>query len=526
MFRFRETTMRTKLLWLSPLALVVVLVPIGACREKPRSVRPLVNASLLTPSQFDPAQSAGFFCGIRRFSNKELTEVQFAADDAVDLAYTFALEKTDLLRPSRVTIALSGNPSKSNSKERLRRLKAAGARIVMDASGEKLRQLLHEQATLAGRGGVFITSFATHGFNSDGIPYLLAPDSKFLDVETSLSVPDIAEIAGRSTARSLILLDACRERVSSVTRAGLVERRAAATLMDKMTRVEGQVIFSAAAPGGYAYDDPKRGNGVFTAEIIESLRCAGTDRGMVTVEQLAKDVEREVLRFLKKRNPSLKKATQLSTEGSTVSMPLARCRPGAEPFVPIARVDVRDATIRAVDAKGQPRWEKTLGGAIRHTYVGPLFREKTNYLVVLSDERNDASLVTIYDSAGNVFASYDHDGPLRHMEVQRESKKHNPRVILAGTRRHLPATLAIADSAPTVLLLGPEPRGGLREEWYGAIRNARDPITRLRVGDAGKNREISVITSAGNTIRVDFDGNLKKIDGPRSSSVQFSRIRP
>lgn len=503
--------MRTKLLWLSlPLSLLALLPLATGCRDNARSVRPSVNAaSLLSSPQFDPAQSAGFFCGVRQFPrNRELTQVQFAADDAVDLAYTLAIENDDLLLPSRVTIALSGKPFKDESKQRLRALKAAGARIVMDIAGDDLRQLLHEQATLAGRGGVFIASFATHGFNSDGIPYLLAPDSKFLDVESSISVPEISEIAGSSAARSLILLDACRERVSSVTRAGSVEPRAAASFIESMKKIEGQVIFSAAPPGGYAYDDPERRNGVFTAAVIDSLQCEGTQRTMVTVDSLAKNVERKVLRFLRKKDPSLRKATQLSTEGSTRSMPLARCRPPLPTIPDIARVETRGSSIVAFDAHGRSLWQKTLGGSIRLAHIGQLFREKTTYVVVLSDERNDAALVSIYDNAGNLFASYDHKGPLRHMEVQRPTGSHNPRIVLAGMRRNIATQLGLTGPVPTVLQLWPRNTGGVSEDWCTPIGRPRETITKLQIASEGKKREIVVTTSAGNTVRLDFKGNV------------------
>ena len=503
--------MRTKLLWLSlSLSLLAMVVPFG-CRNNTRSVRPSVNtASLATlPSHFDPGQSAGFFCGNRLFPrNRELTQVQFAADDAVDLAYTLAMENNDLLRPSRVTIALSGNPSKGDSKERLRLLKAAGARVVMVDAAEDIRQLLHEQAALAGRGGLFIASFATHGFHSDGIPYLLAPDSKFLDVETSIPVPEIAEIAGSSAARSLVLLDACRERVSRVTRAGSREPRAAATLLELMAKIEGQVIFSAAPPGGYAYDDPERGNGVFTAAIIDSLQCEGTNRAMVNVDSLAKSVERKVLHFLKKRDPSAKKATQLSTEGSTRLMPLAQCRTVPPPIVPIERVVSRGSNFIAFNANGDAVWEKTLDGEIRDTYVGPLFREKTNYVVVLSDDGSDAARVSIYDSAGNLFGDYPHNGPVLHMEVHKPTASHNPRIFLAGMRRNLATQLGLTGSVPTVQRLWAEKPGPLTEEWCVPIGRPRETVTKFGITGKGKTGAIVVSTSAGKTIRLDFKGNV------------------
>jgi hypothetical protein len=189
-------------------------------------------------------------------------------------------------------------------------------------------------------------------------------------------------------------------------------------------------------------------------------------------------------------------------------MPLARCRPVPQPIAPIERVVVQGSTVIAFDAKGHSPWRKTLGGAIRQTYVGPLFREKTNYVVVLSDEGTNAARVYIYDSAGNVFAEYPHNGPIRHMEVQRPTASHNPRIFLAGMRLNAAAQLGLTGSVPTVTRLWPRNSGGLSEEWSVPIGRPRETITQFEIAGEGKNRAIVVTTSARKTIRLDIKGNV------------------
>ena len=165
-------------------------------------------------------------------------------------------------------------------------------------------------------------------------------------------------------------------------------------------------------------------------------------------------------------------------------------------------------SIECHDAHGRSLWQKTLGGSIRLAHIGQLFREKTTYVVVLSDERNDAALVSIYDNAGNLFASYDHKGPLRHMEVQRPTGSHNPRIVLAGMRRNIATQLGLTGPVPTVLQLWPRNTGGVSEDWCTPIGRPRETITKLQIASEGKKREIVVTTSAGNTVRLDFKGNV------------------
>src|SRR5262245_35718830 len=73
---------------------------------------------------FDPEQSAALFVGVSRFPyDSTLAEVHYAVDDAVDLAVVLALdERVRLVPPSRVILALSGEPQKPESRKNLERL--------------------------------------------------------------------------------------------------------------------------------------------------------------------------------------------------------------------------------------------------------------------------------------------------------------------------------------------------------------------------------------------------------------------
>lgn len=278
----------------------------------------------------ESSQSAALFVGIRDFPyDGTLTEVRYAVDDAVDLAYAVAIERQPrLVDPKRVVLALSGEPQKPESIERLERLVEAGAQ--KSAAGQSdLLTLLEEQSRAVGTNGLLVIAFATHGISYEGTQYLLPSTAMLHHVQTMISEAKVRDIVAQARVpRSLILLDACRRALTSDTRAGEADPRSAAALLRELASVTGQIVFSAAAAGEYAYDDDVRRNGVFTATLLDGLRCeaASDPRGFITVETLAAYVEEQVLSWIQKhRDPQARRATQLHSEGRSRAMPLAVC---------------------------------------------------------------------------------------------------------------------------------------------------------------------------------------------------------
>jgi uncharacterized caspase-like protein len=319
---------------------------------------------------FDPSQSAALFVGVRLFPyDGTLAEVRYAVDDAIDLATVLALdEHVRLVEPSRVVLALSGEPQKSDSRRNLERLVAAGARI-RSAGGPDILNVLDEQSRAAGKNGVLILAFATHGYTRDGTLYLLTATSILRHHEGEIAESEIRDIASQSdAARSLILVDACRERLTSDRRGHGPDARSAAPLLRAMESVYGQVVLSAAAAGQYAYDDDVRRNGVFTATLIDGLRCqaAADPRGLITADSLASFVEQHVLAWIRKyRDPGITHATQVSCEGSAKTMPLAQCRSSSggsaapatsitAPTKPTPSSPIRSIAVVAFSEKGEP----------------------------------------------------------------------------------------------------------------------------------------------------------------------------
>lgn len=277
-----------------------------------------------------PGESAALFVGVREFPYDDtLTEVRYAVDDAVDLAFLLAIErKPHLVDANRVVLALSGDPQKPQSQRNLEVLVAAGAQVKPAGQSDVLK-LLGEQARAVGPGGVLIVAFATHGVSEEGTQYLLTASSILEHRQTSISETKVRDIVSRAgVPRALILLDACRQRLTSDIRNGEPDPRSAAALLRAIGEVNGQVVFSAAAAGDYAYDDDALRNGVFTAAVMAGLRCkAATDaQGFVTVDTLSTYVEDRVLQWVRKnRDPNAKRATQLECQGRSKAMPLSIC---------------------------------------------------------------------------------------------------------------------------------------------------------------------------------------------------------
>ena len=303
-----------------------------------------VRATSTPAGPVEPSESAALFVGVREFLyDRTLTDVRYAVDDAVDLAFLLSIERTPrLVEPRRVILSLSGDPQKKESKEKLRRLREAGASVRAAGQSDVLT-LLEAQSRAVGANGLLIVAVATHGVNDGGTQYLLTASSVLRHRgQTSLSEATIRDVISRAgVGRALVLLDACRERLTRDIRAGEADPRSSAAMMKALGEVTGHVVLSAAAEGQYAYDDDAIGNGVFTAAVMDGLRCsaATNEEGFVTVDTLSTYVEARVLEWVRRnQDRNARVATQLQCQGLSKRMPLSACATGseraAEPRVP------------------------------------------------------------------------------------------------------------------------------------------------------------------------------------------------
>jgi hypothetical protein len=535
---------------------VILLIgaPLVHRRSASRGVRLLPQPAPPEPRLFDPHQSAALFIGVRKFTRDESTlEVPYAADDAVDLAYMFALDRrVALVSPSRVVIALSGRPQKEGSRRRLRALQQAGATIEKTDPGD-IVTLLKRQAAMAGRNGILIVSIATHGFvNHAGVPYILGSTSVFPYPETALPSPTLFDIAARSEARrSLFFIDACRERISGNVRAG-PSPATAAPLLGRMGRVNGQVVFYAAAAGGYAYDED--GNGVFTKAVLDGLNCkAALVRSAVTVDTLRTFVERSVRTWIRQhRDTGLGAATQVSMDGDSKNMPLSACAgpPPRPPPDDVARAAYDGSNVTAFSASGARLWSRDLSGPISRAEVADLDgdgshevvvglntsikvfdragtniwsadesmkmrtlliehllrRDPSLQITVLWDDRQQSrSSVSTYAASGERLSTYSHDGRLQHIAIDRPTSHHNRRIIATGTDNRGGAIFGINKPLAGVLMLDMN----RKLLWKGVLFPPSERIARFDVVSRDKySREITLSTTEGHEIHLDFDGNV------------------
>lgn len=240
--------------------------------------------------------SAGVFIGIEKFSyDFSLTDVTYAVNDAVDLAYAVAIER-GLVPANRVLLLLAGEPG-VQSRDRLEKLIAAGARR-QSARQADIYSLVNEQSRLVGEGGVLLISIATHGFR-DGAEHLLMAEDSLLQFGTGVTADNLLQAteAGSSGLR-LLILDACRERLVKPHRRGSgrgdeLDHRSVmrSEFVEKMASRPGYAVFSAASEGEYA--EARDGNGLFTRAILDGLRCKEGER-LKTLADLGSFVRSEV----------------------------------------------------------------------------------------------------------------------------------------------------------------------------------------------------------------------------------------
>ena len=497
-----------------------------------RSVGPVQLASMSAkPPKFSREESAALFVGVREFRHDKALTVPFAVDDAVDLAYRFTLDqRVGLVPPRRVVLALSGTPQKEESKRRLQELKDADVRMENATSGDIL-SLLREQVAKTGPNGMFVLSLATHGFQQDGDSYILGSTSTFGASETSLRLATLVDIAA-VVPRSLIFIDACRDRIGQTSRGASPDPAAAAPHIRRMSAVQGQVIFYAAAPGEYAYDDEVHQNGVFTKAVLDGLACeASAPNGTVIAQTLHTYVDREVRHWIQKNhNRIVDPATQISMEGTTRNMPVSECW---RPPGPRIRVAVDDGRVTAYSEEDKPLWRREFaqfvaaaavdldadafyevvvglrdrllvldrdgkprllrrgnGADLRLFTTADVFEKKTAYVLAVWYDGRSSSL-TLIDPKGKEHSTFSYAGELTHVAVGRPTRMHAPKIV--------------ATTRDSILLL--HPRQLEKDVPLWQRRRSGDTIRDLRILDDNRDSQSDiVITTTAGTSSFTFDG--------------------
>jgi hypothetical protein len=401
----------------------------------------LIGAQMLPePETFDPAHSAALFVGVRDF-DADIPLVRYAVDDAVDLAYAFSIaRRSALVPPARVVLALSGRPAKEDSRQRLRELEQAGATIA-SPTAEEIVTLLERQRKQVTGAGILIVSFATHGFLDEGEHYLLGKSSTF-DPDTALRASRVLDEAALAV-RSLVLVDACRDRMPDSSRAADNGPDSTAPLVTRMSRSNGQVVLYAAPHGEYAFDDDREMNGVFTKAVLDALACKARNN-ILTAEELFKYANKRVQAWVKTNRPGSGKGGVQVNMGPNVSkMPLAYCACGTVPPPSDTwRATLRDAVaqseiadldgdcasetivnaagaLHVFESNGAPRWSG--GAAIEKFSIGEGRNTRKDILAL------SANGFSLFDDAGKVRATV--RGTFDDVRLYRPNSRYEPRIV-------------------------------------------------------------------------------------------------
>jgi caspase domain-containing protein len=400
-----------------PVRLVMASVVLALLLPQPRAVHrerspSVVRLSSAVPelqrtTDFDPAESAALFVGVQRFTRETgLPVLRSPVDDAIDLAYLFALE-LGLVQPQRVVLLLSGEPRKTASQKRLALLLAADARQD-EPTLSTIEARLHEQVRAAGARGLLVLGFASHGYSVGPTHHLFAADSVLADPKSSLSADDVFEWVERSPAtRRLVFLDACRERIEKVLGRGAGdpdELTKSHQLAAAIGRSSGEAIFSAARPGAITWE--KDGNGVFTAAVIDGLRCqAEADRkSLITVAALADYVNRTVTAWERQQHPSQRLSAsgiEVKLGGPAAEMPLAFCPECLPPASQPSYVRAEGDVVEVFSETGTRLWTHKSAANLPKIQVADLNGDcKKEVVVGAGGQGTDAGKVVAYDYQG------------------------------------------------------------------------------------------------------------------------------
>jgi formylglycine-generating enzyme required for sulfatase activity len=323
---------------------------------------------------FDPRQSAGLFVGVREFKDPTIPLVAYAADDAVDLAHLFTLE-LGLLDPKKVVLAISGEPQKPESRQRLAELRERGADRI-PATNDQIYQRAYELGRETGEQGLYVVTLASHGLADQGQVVLL-PENSWgqRPVHTGIHLLTLMDDVERAIApRRLLIADCCRARRQSPVRdfqeteeerqeAMQLSRR----LCEELAARRGMASLSGTTHGGLTYDDHKAKNGVFTGALLAGLRGAAAVAGkpFITLGDLAAYADQRVSTWIQANHPKDQRSLGILLTPAPEEMrhlPLAENKPDAF-LAPMLDPWIQNLVrpVRAHLVASKPSWAQEFG---------------------------------------------------------------------------------------------------------------------------------------------------------------------
>ncbi|MBI1292345.1 SUMF1/EgtB/PvdO family nonheme iron enzyme [bacterium] len=303
---------------------------------------------------FDANDSRAVLIGVGNFDDERVSSLRYAVDDAVDLAHRFW--ELGLIAPKGIALLTSGVPSKAASKARLDALVAAGMQPPRAATKSAVLRALADATRTAGPKGLLLVSASSHGYYHN-IDAILTKDT-VLDLklesgtlaETSLSHARLVGLVqGSNCPRKLVLIDACREKLTNTASIGGVSPLSG-DAMRALASAKGMAVLTATTTGGFGFDGGKAldgsaiENGVFTYYILDTLTRGTGDATdpEITLGDVADAVDRSVRAWTRARWSEERGIGQGNLEGDWKTLPLA-----VNPEAMEARRQAREAAAKA-----------------------------------------------------------------------------------------------------------------------------------------------------------------------------------
>jgi formylglycine-generating enzyme required for sulfatase activity len=278
--------------------------------------------------------NAGLFVGVNRFDDDGLTPLQFAVNDAVELAYLFVFE-IKLIPAENCWLLIDGevNAEATRVQQHLEQLLQAGVKVTRTATrANVLRTFLEVKRVGQNVQDILVCFFSSHGFQQPSAAYIMPSDGiRSLLVETAVPLATIEDQMGHPETGSkaghrLLLIDACQERVAA--KGGAPGVAAKQAFFEQLQKPTGQSKLASCSPGEFSYEGAGLdgvGHGVFTYGVLESLRGgakANSDR-LITLEAVADHTAAVVSEWISKTGRS-PQTPQLSSAVEGRRLPLAR----------------------------------------------------------------------------------------------------------------------------------------------------------------------------------------------------------
>ena len=274
--------------------------------------------------------SAALFVGVNEFTKDEgLASLSCAVNDAVGQAHVFVRE-LKLIPADNCILCISGRPSTAITARQLELLRKDGVEVRPATKSDILNSLTIATRMPVSATEMVIVSISSHGFEDrDGIYVMPADGLRNYLSDTAIRSRVLTDTISKSRAgKKIVILDACRERVSKNKATG-----SGAAMTKKFLRAfalgRGQMTLTSCGIGQFSYEDEKSGNGVFTSFLLKGLRGAAQadDNGFVTIGSLSEYVADGVGRWIVRNKPDVPwdKISRPRLEASEMArlMPLA-----------------------------------------------------------------------------------------------------------------------------------------------------------------------------------------------------------